>query len=72
MDVVGMFFHVLYLVFWFYVLVSYGAGAWLFYHEIGKNPKQLLPFGIILFILSPLTAWHGVLHYIDLYRSGKL
>ncbi len=49
--------------FTFYVIISYLAGLTIFVYEFKINPKKLLPFTILLLILSPLVAWHGVLYY---------
>jgi hypothetical protein len=56
-----------------YTIISYAVGLVLFwvgavglYYAQKRTTRDLseyLVFGIILLLLSPLTAWHGVLHY---------
>jgi hypothetical protein len=58
-----------------YMIGSYIVGAVLFVVELIRNLDyrhqhpgdislaQLIMFGVVLFVLSPITAWHGVLHY---------
>lgn len=57
-------------VFLWYILISYIAGGLLFLLEAGRALERgefpMLGFGLILLALSPLTAWHGVLHYVAL------
>lgn len=57
------------ILYW-YVVGSYIVGAILFTVEFFRNLRQsprrmgeLVFFGTVLFALSPLVAWHGVLHY---------
>jgi hypothetical protein len=54
-----------------YVIVSYVFGLALFIYEVYRATRSgetnLLWFGIILLFLSPLTAWHGVLHYMAVW-----
>ena len=54
-----------------YVIVSYMFGLALFIYEVHRATRsgenRLLWFGIILLFLSPLTAWHGVLHYMAVW-----
>jgi len=51
-----------------YIIISYVAGAGLFaiesYRALKHGEFPMLGFGLILLALSPLTAWHGVLHYV--------
>ena len=51
-----------------YVLISYLAGLMLYGIEtqraIREDDYRYMGFGLVLLFLSPLTAWHGVLHYI--------
>lgn len=58
-------------IFLWYVIVSYVFGFGLFIYEVHlatqKSESRLLWFGIILLFLSPLTAWHGVLHYMAVW-----
>lgn len=72
MNTVDLFFTAFKYLFIFWCLVSYSAGAWLFYHELDKNPPKMIPFGIIIFALSPFIAWHGVIHYYELWKKGHL
>jgi hypothetical protein len=54
----------------YYVIASYLVGFILFAVEMRKLLKKrqyhLVGLGISLLLLSPLTAWHGVLHYMQL------
>lgn len=56
--------------FW-YVVISYLLGFVLFTVEvnkaISKNEYHLVGLGIIILFLSPLTTWHGVLHYLAVW-----
>jgi hypothetical protein len=51
-----------------YLTISYLVGFALFAHEVMRMIEEdnyhLFGFGIVLLFLSPLTAWHGVLHYV--------
>lgn len=48
--------------FLWYLKISYAVGLLIFMYEMGRSTR-LMGFGIVLLLLSPLTAWHGVLHY---------
>jgi hypothetical protein len=52
-----------------YLLISYLVGVLLFVVETILTPAgqrtQLLNFRAVLWVLSPLTAWHGILHYLQ-------
>jgi len=55
----------------YYIVISYVLGFCLFAHEGGyylkKRQYGMFGFGIIVLLLSPLTAWHGALHYLQFY-----
>lgn len=54
------------ILFW-YVVVSYIAGVVLFFIELPANlvsmEPGIVPFSALIVLVSPLFAWHGVLHY---------
>ena len=50
-------------IFLWYLKISYAVGFILFLYEMGRSTK-LFWFGLVLLLLSPLTAWHGALHYV--------
>ncbi len=58
------------VLFW-YVVISYLLGFVLFSIEVNKAIQKeeyhLVGFGIVLLFLSPLTTWHGVLHYLAVW-----
>ena len=58
-------------IFFWYLKISYLIGIILFSIEMFRAMKDdqyhLIGFGIVLFLLSPLTAWHGVLHYLAVW-----
>jgi hypothetical protein len=54
-----------------YLTISYLVGFVLFTYECLRMVKEdnyhLFGFGIVLLFLSPLTAWHGALHYVAVW-----
>ena len=72
MNTVDCFFLILRYLLVFWCLISYAAGIWIFHHEVRRNPPELIAFSILLLIISPLSAWHGAIHYYGLYRKGLL
>lgn len=58
------------VLFW-YVIISYLLGFVLFSIEVQKavlkGEYHLVGFGIVLLLLSPLTTWHGMLHYLAVW-----
>lgn len=54
-----------------YVIISYLIGFVIFAVEVArataKEEYHLIGFGFVLLFLSPLTAWHGVLHYLAVW-----
>ena len=50
-----------------WVMISYFVGFLIFFLEAPKHLRlgqyRVFAFGIFLLMLSPLTAWHAVLHY---------
>lgn len=62
----------------YYLIVSYLVGAVIFVIDSIRAPEgdamHLLQFRIFLWLSSPLTAWHGALHYLRylwLYLKGE-
>lgn len=55
--------------FLYYILITYLVGFVVFAVELRaalkKEQYYLVTPGIIIFALSPLTAWHGTLHYLQ-------
>ena len=53
--------------FLYYVALSYLVGFFLFTYEmniaIKKEQYYLFKVGLIVLLMSPLTTWHGVIHY---------
>jgi hypothetical protein len=54
------------ILYW-YVIISYIIGVVIYFAELFDNlrDKNIIVFGTILVLLSPLTAWHGALHYLQ-------
>jgi hypothetical protein len=54
----------------YYIIISYLVGFVIFtvesYTAIKKGQYHLFQIGIVLLVASPLVAWHGVLHYVQL------
>ena len=50
-----------------YVVVSYILGFVLFAIELTiafkRHNYKLIEFGLIILMLSPITTWHGLIHY---------
>lgn len=61
---------ILTILFW-YVIVSYLLGFVLFYIELSRalanEQYHLVGIGIVILLMSPLTTWHGVLHYLAVW-----
>ena len=54
-----------------YVILSYMAGAALFVYELPRNPRDLIPFGILLLVTSPVSAPFGVHFYYKEYLHAR-
>jgi hypothetical protein len=54
-----------------YVFLSYVAGIVLFIYDLPRNPTSLLPFGILLLVLSPISAPHGIYFYYKEFKNAK-
>ncbi len=56
---------------YWYIIISFMVGGILFmiemYLALKNDEYHLIGFGIVLLLLSPLTAWHGVLHYLAVW-----
>lgn len=54
----------------YYLVISYLVGLIVFFIEFKRLLKnqdyKLIQFGFLILLISPLTAWHGVLHYLAL------
>jgi hypothetical protein len=54
-----------------YLTISYLVGFILWTYEVYRMVREdryhLFNFGIVLLLLSPLTAWHGLLHYMAVW-----
>ena len=54
-----------------YLSLSYLIGLIIFFVELNKaikyNNFYYMNIGIVVLLLSPLMAWHGLLHYLQAY-----
>jgi hypothetical protein len=50
-----------------YLVVSYVLGVVLFAIELTiafkRHNYKMMEFGLVLLMLSPITTWHGLIHY---------
>jgi hypothetical protein len=50
-----------------YLVVSYALGIILFAIELGaafkRHEYRMMNFGLVILMLSPITTWHGLIHY---------
>lgn len=57
------------IIVYYYIIISYIIGFILIVLDIFISPfywSKRYIYGIIMFLLSPIIAWHGVLHWLQI------